>query len=56
VAVTRGNLAAILYSLKEREAALREIEMALEIFRNKLPPGHPNIRNAEGWRETILGS
>jgi len=39
-AVRRLNPAVILYSLNDREAALREIEMALEIFRKDLPPGH----------------
>jgi hypothetical protein len=41
--------------LGEREAALREVELALEIFRKKLPAGHPHIRSAEGWREVISG-
>lgn len=56
VAVSRSNLAAILYSLGTYDAALREIDQALEIFRKKLPPGHPYIRKAEGWREDILGA
>jgi hypothetical protein len=52
----RTWLAAILYDLQDNEGAQREIDSALEIFRKKLPPGHPRILNAEGWRKTILGA
>jgi tetratricopeptide (TPR) repeat protein len=55
VATDRQILAGVLCHLGEREAALREIDLALEIFRTTLPPGHPETRNAEGWRKTILG-
>jgi tetratricopeptide (TPR) repeat protein len=54
VAISRLNLAVILHDLKKSEAARREIDLALDTFRKKLPLGHPHIRGAERWRETIL--
>ena len=54
IAINRGNLAAILYHLRDFPAALREIDQALAIFRAKLPPVHPDIKSAERFRDVIL--
>jgi len=54
VATYRSNLAAILRDLGEQTEARKQIELALEVFRKTLPPGHPHIGNAEDWREIIL--
>jgi len=40
--------------LGEQTEARKQIELALEVFRKTLPPGHPHIGNAEDWREIIL--
>ena len=54
VAVSRSNLAAVLYNLQDYPKALAEIDLALDLFRRKLPAGHPHIRGAEGSRRVIL--
>ena len=38
----------------EFSKALAEIDLVLEVFRRKLPAGHPHIRGAEEWRGGIL--
>ena len=45
MAVRRVNLAVILRALGLHQEALREIEEALRIFRQKLPEGHPEIQS-----------
>ena len=54
VAMSRGNLVAVLYSLQDYPKALAEIDLALDLFRRKLPAGHPHIGIAERWRARIL--
>ena len=54
IAVSRVNLAAVLYHLRDFPAALHQIDQALAIFRDKLPPAHPHIKAAESWRDPIL--
>ena len=55
VAVHRSNLATILYALGEHAEARKQTELALDIFRRKLPPGHEKIRRLECWQNTISG-
>ena len=50
IAVSRVNLTAVLYHLRDFPAALHQIDQALAIFREKLPPAHPHTQTAEGWR------
>jgi tetratricopeptide (TPR) repeat protein len=54
VAVRRNNLAGVLYSLGDFRGALREIDLALDIFRRTLPAEHPYILTSEESRSVIL--
>lgn len=47
VAVRRSNLAIILSASGEHAEALSEMEQALQIFKAKLPAGHPSIQQGE---------